>query len=99
MTTNFLWLNSSSFIGRTSYVGFFIDWFIVGVCSAIQIIIITTTGSMYIGIFLYIHGMVEDLKMRILSINTDILSEKGPTKQNTWPFYIEEIDLNVEIIK
>lgn len=54
---------------------------------------------MYIGMFLYIHGMVEDLKMRILSINADFLPETSAKKQSLWLFYVREIDLNVQIIK
>lgn len=81
---------SSSLIGRTCYLGFYIDWFIELTTGAACVIIIAINGSIYVGIFLYINGMVKDLKMRLSS-------ELSPVRP--WSIYIKEINHHVEIIK
>lgn len=87
----------STLIGRTSYVGFFIDWFIELICFATVLLILIASGSIYIGISLYIIGMVEDLKMRIPSIDSDFVAQLNPA--SVWSIYVKEIDHHVEIIK
>lgn len=58
-----------------------------------------TAGSMYVGIYLYINGMVKDMKMRIMSIDTNAVIVSQHSTMSIWSTYIQEIELHVEIIK
>lgn len=89
--------NTSSLIGRASYVGFYIDWIVEVLGFVADVTIITTTGTIYVGIFLYINGMVEDLKMRVFPIDADFIGDIIPV--DIWSIYVHEINLHAEIIK
>lgn len=104
-------------IGREGYVGFFIDWVIELACLIADILSMIASGSLYVGIWLYISAMVKDMKMRmisfaecapeqstsstcqmpILSIDADFGDE--PIPLDTWPSYVQEIILHVDIIR
>lgn len=85
-------------MGRTTYMGFYVDWFIEFACFAADPIAFASSVSIYVGMFLYINAMVEDVKMRLSSINfNESAGEQDP--MNIWSMYVAEIDLHVEIIK
>lgn len=54
-------------------------------------------GSVYVGIFLYIHGMVKDMKLRISSAGVGAVTELGPL--NLWLIYSQENEFHTAIIK
>lgn len=60
-------------------------------------IIMIANGSIYVGIFLYIDGMVKDMKVRISSRGVDAKAELYPL--NIWTVYSQETDLHIAIIK
>lgn len=80
-------------------MGFFIDWLIELICLAADVLTMIATGSMYIGFCLYINGMVKDMQIRVMSIDTNALSSSEHSTLSTWSAYVQEIDLHVEIIK
>lgn len=78
-------------MGRSTYIGFFIDWTLNWLFVVAPFLILNTTSSIYIGIFLYIDGMAKDMKLRLL------LNENEPT-QSKVSSYVEEIEFHKEII-
>lgn len=85
-------------MGRTTYKGFYVDWFIEFACFASDPILFTSSASIYVGLFLYINAMVKDVKMRLSLINLNDSADEGHPA-NIWSNYVPEIDLHVEIIK
>lgn len=83
----------SSLIGRSSYLGFYIDWLLELIAVAADAVTLAINGSICVGIFLYINGMVDDMKTRI----SLAAAELHPL--NTWAILESEIRLHVEIIK
>lgn len=57
---------------------------------------------MYIGIFLYINGMVKDMKMRFSSIDDSLTIKPNQTKVHLSDsirlIYVQEIEFHIEII-
>lgn len=103
---------SSSLIGRASYIGFFIDWFIESISILVTCIVFVSSGSSYFGIFLYINGMVRDMKMQLMS-NGSLYCSKSesnealkPTKESCeplkqmelWRCYVRELKFHIEIM-
>lgn len=89
---------SSSLLGRTNVIGFYIDCFIVVGGAMANFTAIFLFGTIHTGIFLYINGMVKDMKMRINAINVDS-SEKSHDSMKAWLNYVREIRFHIEIIK
>lgn len=54
--------------------------------------------SIYIGMFLYINGMVTDMQMRMKSIN-DNDSMSDPRQLKNWAILVEEMKLHLGIIR
>lgn len=88
-------------LGRSNYFGFFIDWFVELIGNATAYAMIIATASIFIGLSLYINGMMEDMKMRLMSIDSD--STEKPSKRlnpvQMWSIYVEEIQFHIEIIE
>lgn len=78
-------------MGRTTYMGFFVDWTLNWLFVVAPFLILNTTSSIYIGIFLYIDGMVKDMKMRLM------LSEDEP-KESKVMSYVQEIEFHIKIV-
>lgn len=82
----------SSWIGRETYHGYYADWITQAAVGIPYALIVTTIGSFYVGIYLYINGMVEDLEETLTRI--DYYNENF-----NWPTYVEVIHLHNTIIE
>lgn len=87
----------SSILGRTSYIGFYTDLLFIVACSASSATIVLASGSIFVGIFYYINGIVKDMNARILALEKDPVTETSLT--SAWSFYLQEINMHVEVIK
>lgn len=76
---------------------FFIDWTIEVFSIFRSGTIIFTIGSLCIGICLYIHGMVTDLKASLESFNENMDVRGKSTKIRS--IYIKAICLHIDIIE
>lgn len=92
----------SSWIGRTTYCGFFLDW--VNECSAATtyFLILTSSASLYVGMCFYIHGMDTDIEIQMSDIN--LLIKNGEINDNlhqlnVWWLFIREIRFHYEILQ
>lgn len=81
-------------IGRTTYIGFYVDWALSAIPSLAYFITFITCGSMYVGAFIYINGMVAEMKMRLKSIDSANVTHT----LKKWSIYVGEIELHNEII-
>lgn len=91
--------NSSSLLGRSSYLGFYVDLAFEWIVVASDITILVTNITIYSGIFAYIHGMVDDIKMRLSSTNPDVGEASRARPLEYWFIYVQELSLHNEIIK
>lgn len=58
------------------------------------------SASIYIGIFLYINGMVADMQMRAKSIdNNDNSVDDNPGSSKNWLILVEEMKFHLGIIR
>lgn len=76
-------------------MGFYIDWLIEGIAGIACYTILTISSSIYIGMFLYITGMVKDMKVQI----DQDLSPELSKETNKWMIYLQEIKFHAEIIR
>lgn len=92
---------SSSLIGRSDYLGFFIDWLVECLGTVAEFEMIIVSGSIYVGIFMYIDAMVSDIRMRFKTIADELSVEAKPSLDNLrlWSAYVREIDFHIEIIR
>lgn len=68
------------------------DWFNEAFGSIPYCLILLTTGSLYVGMYLYINGMADDLQ--------ETLQQLAEAKQeHMWPTYVDEIRFHNEIIE
>lgn len=77
-----------------------IDWLMELVSVIGNATIITTSGSLFIGLCLYIGGMVTDVEKRISSIaqkSTDQTTRADHNKM--WSIYVNELRFHNEIIR
>lgn len=88
-------------IGRTTYIGFFIDWLIESSAGMLVDVIVILSASFYIGTFLYINGMVTDMKIRVSSIDAESTLDQRHrlTPTEKWQIYQEEIQFHIAIIE
>lgn len=92
----------SSWIGRTSYGGFFLDW--INECSAATtyFLILTASASLYVGMCFYIHGMVTDMKIQMIDINLLVKRDElndNLHQLNVWWLFVREIRFHYEILQ
>lgn len=85
-------------MGRTTYIGFFIDCSFQFIATAACYLIIIAGASVYVGIFHYINAMVKDMKMQMLSIEYDS-SIVSSQQDQTWLVYVQEVMFHVEVIR
>lgn len=85
----------SSVLG-SGFIGFYFDLILEAVSSIANFVAIISSGTSYIGIYLYINGMMKDSKGRFMAI--DLKSSNGSDQENIWTIYVREIRLHVEII-
>lgn len=88
-------------IGRTTYVGFFIDWGFDTVSSIAYGVILTTSGSLFMGVSYYIHGMALDMRIRMRDLDARMIADKMDQRQiqRRWMDYISIIRLHNDIIE
>lgn len=58
----------------------------------------TTISSFFIGLYLYIDGMVIDMKIKIISTAT-FASSKSAANKTFWTRIVNEMDYHNEIIE
>lgn len=89
----------SSLLGRTTYIGFFVDWLIQVATVLAAFVAIVLSVVSYVGLFLYINGMVDDLKMRMGLIEDNSSWTTSSLSQNKlWSTYVQAIDFHVEVL-
>lgn len=90
----------SSILGRTTYVGYYLDWLLALAVSTGGFVIIASSVSIYIGIFLYITGMVTDMKTRIESIEKELRTDQRQALNQirVWTIFVQEIQFHTDII-
>lgn len=59
-------------------------------------IVLTAVGSLYVGLCLYISGMVADMKTRL---DSAFASPKEFNKTDQWTVIVQEINFHTEIIE
>lgn len=91
----------SSFFDRLTYKGFLVSWIIEGSSAAAGFLILVIVGSIYIGMVLYIAGMVKDMRMRIVPYDSDFAPESHqPLNQiKAWLMFAREIEFHAEILR
>lgn len=87
-----IYFSFSSWLGRQTYFGYYVDWFIEALGSFIYTLSILCTGSIYVGIYLYINGMAEDLHGTLKRLDQ-------AEAEDLWPTYVEEIRFHSEILE
>lgn len=80
----------SSLIGRETYFGYYVDCFSEALGATSFTLTLLTTGSLYLGIYLYINGMADDLQATV-----EKLDQVEP--EDMWATYVEEIRFHNEI--
>lgn len=86
---------SSSWFGLDTYFGYFVDWSTqVSASVLVYPLILSTIGSFFVGISLYVEGMVQNLKETLMAFDgrDDVQPEK-------WSIYAKEIQFHSKIIK
>lgn len=71
-------------------IGFYLDWFIEMIVSIVADVAIFISVSFYVGICLYINGMMKDIKLHLMDI------DRVSTKDLKWSLYAPLIDLHNE---
>lgn len=99
-----VFFRESPLIDGNIYIRFYADWLHQTIASLSSVTMFNSSGSMYIGLSLYINGMVQDLKKRIEKIDVDSTSigDKSPspmTQTEIWLIYVKEMDFHMEIIE
>lgn len=82
-------------MGRGTYFGFAVDWFIVSTAVASCYVVFITAALIYLGLCLYIKGMVMDMKAQLRCLR----SAEKMNQANRWAIYLKEITFHNEIIQ
>lgn len=77
-------------------MGFAVDSLIELTSTISCFIVLTTVGSLYVGLCLYINGMVADMRTRV---DSAFASHKEFNKMDQWAVILKEIDFHNEIIE
>lgn len=87
----------SSLIDQGIYIGFLAEWTIELVSILRNTIILTTTGSLYIGLCLYACGMVAALKVKMATFDesTDIRSKLPHIRE----IYTKAVGWHIDLIR
>lgn len=85
-----------------TYLGFYFDLACEALSTIANYVGIISTGSSFIGIHLYINGMMRDMKMQFNSINVDFMDPSKPSnslrRMEKWSIYVREIEFHIEIV-
>lgn len=90
---------SPSALDRPDFASFYTDWFIQLIALSGNSISVCASASAYIGMYLYIDGMFQDITMAVRSIHGPQSEPSLKEESATWPAYVEEIKFHMEIIK
>lgn len=88
----------SSLIGW-SYTGFLIDWFIQFIAFTCYFSILVASGSLFIGLCLYITGMVEDIKLQLALLDEPLSTKNSVSRLHARSVYAKEIDFHINILE
>lgn len=89
-----IFFTSSSLFGRDKYYGFAVDWLIELLSIIAGFIGYITVGSFYVGLCLYINGMVTDMKIKMVNkSSSDYLDGT-----RFWMVNVKEMMFHAEII-
>lgn len=90
-------------MGRTNYIGFFLDNLMEFVGTIGCFMTIISSASIYIGIFMYINGMAKDMKMQLFLIASNSAENSRQPMKNkdneNWTMLIQAVELHVEMIR
>lgn len=84
----------SSWFGRDTYFGFYVDWSTELGAIIMYMTIIPTIGSFFVGTSLYIEGMVADLRAALMECD-----EATKTHNEMWSIYVNEFVFHREVIE
>lgn len=92
--------NDSSLMGRDNYMGFFVDWSIEVIATTTGYMTVILSALFYIGMYLYIDGMVNDMRMELMPNRPDSFKKpRHPLDQRKkWSIYVRQIEFHIEII-
>lgn len=88
----------STVLGRTTYIGFFVDWLLEAFSISVGFLIESASTSMFIGILYYISAMISDLNARIMSVNGCAAKESLQQRKALYSTYVDEMEFYTEII-
>lgn len=88
----------SSLMGRDTYTGFYCNWIFVLFSLTGASLIVLSSATIYIGMFLYIDGLVRDLKMRLLAVADDF-SIGSLNLERNWLIYVHEIKFHIQVFR
>lgn len=93
-------------MGRGSYIGFFVDWFIQAIACTSDFVVIILNASLFVGICFYINAMVTDMQMRTMPMKKKpnnrgwtLEPPESLSQKDAWSIYVEEIEFHNEIIE
>lgn len=95
---SFMELSKSSFFGRQTFVGFYVDWTIEVFTCLCYFTILTTSMSLIIGFCLYINGLVTDLRIQTSRIGS-VKDEHSSLDGAAWIGFVKEIQFHNQIIE
>lgn len=87
-------------MGRDNYMGFFVDWSIEVIATTTGYMTVILSALFYIGMYLYINGMVNDMRMELMPNRPDSFKKpRHPLDQRkNWSIYVRQIEFHIEII-
>lgn len=88
--------NPSSLVDQSGVGRFYTDWLIECMLALSDGIIIIALASLYVGMYLYISGMVRDMNRRFSSLADGSILQ--PNRLQMWTTYTQEVDFHIEII-
>lgn len=90
----------SSVFGAT-YCGFYFDLVCEALSTVANYVGIISSGSSFIGIHLYINGMMRDMKMQFTSIKKHFKDQPSESlkRMEIWSTYVREINFHNEILE
>lgn len=87
------WFSSfSSWLGRETYFGYYVDWSCEALGSFSYNICFIPTGSLFVGMYLYIDGMADDIQATLKQLDQ-------AEAECMWSTYVNEIHFHNEIIE
>lgn len=86
-------------MGRTGYIGFFVDWLIESLATFACSLIFTSSASLAVGVSFYINAMVEDMKIVVNFNDEPNKADRITYQMDSWFTYVQEIGLHIKMIE